>query len=157
MKGAPASDGGDEEDDGGIFGEINITPLTDVFMVLLIIMMVVSSSIVEDEKEEAYEKGVLAERALQIMTPEAGAGDQELVAEDLIISVLPDRTIYFGEEVVALDQVDARLKAAAEQDPRPRVVLRGDKAASYEVVMDLIARLTNAGLTNIALSSREAG
>ena len=46
--------GSSEHDDGegGLFAEINITPLTDVFLVLLIIMMVVSASVIEEEKEE---------------------------------------------------------------------------------------------------------
>jgi biopolymer transport protein ExbD len=46
MQGPPQTDGGEEED-AGLFAEINITPLTDVFLVLLIILMVVSSSMIE--------------------------------------------------------------------------------------------------------------
>ena len=155
MQGATSSDLGEDDDEGGIFAEINITPLTDVFMVLLIIMMVVSSSIVEDEKEAAYEQGLLAERALQVMTPEAGAGDSELVAEDVALSVLPDRTVFIDDDPVSLDALDERLRAIAEKDPRTRIVLRGDKGASYEVIMDIIARLNSAGLRNIALASRQ--
>ncbi|MBL8616117.1 MAG: biopolymer transporter ExbD [Deltaproteobacteria bacterium] len=156
MQAAPTGgDPLDDDDDGGIFAEINITPLTDVFMVLLIIMMVVSSSIVEDEKEAAYEKGLLAERALQVMTPEAGAGDSELVVEDVAVSVLPDRSVFIDDEAVPLDQLDGRFQAIAAKDPRTRIVLRGDKGASYDIIMDIIARLTNAGLRNIALASRQ--
>lgn len=155
MQAAPSSDIGEDDDEGGIFAEINITPLTDVFMVLLIIMMVVSSSIVESEKDAAYEKGLLAERALQVMTPEAGAGDSELVAEDVALSVLPDRSVFIDDEAVPLEALDARLRAIAEKDPRTRIVLRGDKGASYEVIMDIIARLNSAGLRNIALASRQ--
>ena len=38
--------GGDEDSEGAVFAEINITPLTDIFLVLLIIFMVTSSVIV---------------------------------------------------------------------------------------------------------------
>jgi biopolymer transport protein ExbD len=40
--------GGDDDGGGsdGVFAEINITPLTDIFLVLLIIFMVTSSVIV---------------------------------------------------------------------------------------------------------------
>ena len=34
------SDEGEADGDGGIFAEINITPLTDVFLVMVIIFMV---------------------------------------------------------------------------------------------------------------------
>ena len=37
----------EEEGEGGIFAEINITPLTDIFLVLLIIFMVTSTALVE--------------------------------------------------------------------------------------------------------------
>lgn len=156
MQAGPKSDeGGDGlEEEGGFFAEINITPLTDVFLVLLIILMVVSSAVVEGEKEAAYEKGLLAERALQVMTPE-GSGNEDLVIEDVVISVLPDRTVYIENDEVPLDELDARLAEIQSNNALTRVVLRGDETASYAVIMDVIARCTRNGLTNIALASRD--
>ncbi len=156
MQGVPQGDSFDgfDDDGGGMFAEINITPLTDVFLVLLIILMVVSSSVIEDEKEAAYEKGLLAERALQVMTPE-GAGSDDLVPEDLVISVLPDRTVFVENDEVKLVDLEDRLMAARKENPAIRVVLRGDQSASYDVIMDVIARCSRAGLSNIALASRD--
>ncbi len=154
MQGAPQADGlGEDEFEGGQFSEINITPLTDVFLVLLIILMVVSSSMIEEEKESSYQKGLLAERALQVMTPE-GAGIEDLVPEDVVISVLPDHTVFVENEEISLDELDARLAALKAQETPVRIILRGDKTASYEVIMDVIARCSRIGLTNIALASR---
>ena len=153
MQAAPGSGGGDEEEDDAIFAEINITPLTDVFMVLLIIMMVVSSAVVEEEKESAYEKGQLAERAMQIMTPD-GQGDSEVEAEDVVVTVTPQREVFINDEQVDIEQLDARFAGIASADPMTRIVLRGDRSASYEVIMDIISRLNTAGLGNIALASR---
>jgi len=144
---------GDEEDDG-FFGEINITPLTDVFLVLLIILMVVSASVIEDEKERAYEKGLLAERALQVMTPEGG-GDQDMVPEDVVVSVLPDRTVYVENNAVPLSELETYLAGIYATNPKTRIVLRGDEQASYAVIMDVIARCSDVGLRNIALASRD--
>jgi biopolymer transport protein ExbD len=156
MQAGPGPELLDADEEGGIFGEINITPLTDVFLVLLIILMVVSSSMIEDEKSAAYEKGLLAERALEVMTPE-GSADRDLQVEDVVISVLPDRTVFVENDEVALAALDDRLSALAGQVPQPRIVLRGDRTASYDVVMDLISRCNRAGLGNIALASREPG
>jgi len=155
MQAAPGGGGGgDEEEDDAIFAEINITPLTDVFMVLLIIMMVVSSAVVEEEKEAAYEKGQLSERAMQIMTPD-GQGDSEVEAEDVVVTVTPTREVFVNDKQVAIDQLDARFAQIAKADPMTRIVLRGDKSASYEVIMDVINRLNSAGLGNIALASHQ--
>lgn len=152
MQAAPSS-GGDEDEEGGIFAEINITPLTDVFMVLLIIMMVVSSAVVEEEKEAAYEKAQLAEQAMQIMTPE-GAGDSEVVPDDVVVTVTPERVVFVNDKEVPTDKLDSRFREIATKDPRTRIILRGDKSADYEVIMDVITRLNGAGLGNIALASR---
>lgn len=142
------------EDGGAIFAEINITPLTDVFLVLLIILMVVSTSVIEDEKEAAYEKGLLAERALQVMTPES-ASDSDLVPEDITLSVLPDRTLYIENDPVPLAELDARLVLIRQQNPNTRIILRGDRSVPYQIIMDIIARCTNAGLNNVALASKD--
>jgi len=150
---AGPSGGGEEEEDDGIFAEINITPLTDVFMVLLIIMMVVSSAVVEEEKEAAYEKAQLAERAMQIMTPD-GVGDSDVVPDDVVVTVTPDRVVFVNDKEVPTADLDASFRAIAAKDPRTRIILRGDKSADYEVIMDVITRLNGAGLGNIALASR---
>jgi biopolymer transport protein ExbD len=154
VQATPGSDSHDGDDDDAIFGEINITPLTDVFLVLLIIMMVVSASVVEEEKERSYEKGLLAERALQVMTP-SNAGSSDLVIEDLVISVLPDRTVFIENEEIAIEELDARLMSIQGTNPLTRIILRGDQSAPYEVIMDVIARCQNSGLTNIALASQD--
>ena len=155
MQSTPGSSEYDDDDEGGLFAEINITPLTDVFLVLLIIMMVVSASVIESEKEEAYEKGLLAERALQVMTPTSGA-DSDLVPEDIIVSVLPDRTVFVENDEVALTDLNARLVSIKEANPATRIVLRGDVSASYEVIMDVISRCNECGLNNIALATRDS-
>ena len=153
MQAGPSGGGYDEEEDDGIFAEINITPLTDVFMVLLIIMMVVSSAVVEEEKEAAYEKAQIAERAMQIMTPE-GAGELEVIPDDVVVTVTPERVVFVNDHEVQLDQLDSEFRSIAQKDPRTRIILRGDKSADYEVIMDVITRLNSAGLGNIALASR---
>ena len=154
MQSTPGSSDGHDEDDGALFAEINITPLTDVFLVLLIILMVVSTSVIEEEKEEAYERGLLAERALQVMTPSTG-GDSDLVPEDVIISVLPDRTVFIENDEVPIAELNARLVSIREANPLTRIVLRGDVSASYEIIMDVIARCNESGLNNIALATRD--
>lgn len=151
MQGAPQSS--EEEDGGAIFAEINITPLTDVFLVLLIIFMVVSSSMVEAERQSTAAKGLLSERALQVMTPE-GTGDTPLVPKDIVISILPDRTVFIENEEVPLDALDGRLATLKQSAQTTRVVIRGDQAATYDIIMQVIAKCRKNGLTDIALSSR---
>lgn len=152
MQGPPSADAGGD-DDAGMFAEINITPLTDVFLVLLIIFMVVSSSMVEAEKQTAAAKGLLSERALAVTTPE-GTGDSPLVPKDIVISVMPDGTLFIEADQVTLDTLDDKLLEEKRNAGAARVVIRGDQRATYELIMQVIARARKVGLTDIALSSR---
>ena len=63
LPGDPADEGSD-----GVFAEINITPLTDIFLVLLIIFMVTSTVIV---RPPAGAGG--AEAGLKVNLPQGGA------------------------------------------------------------------------------------
>ncbi len=153
MQGAPRDNGGDVEEDDAIFAEINITPLTDVFLVLLIIFMVVSSSMVEAERQAAAAKELLSERALQVQTPQ-GTGETPLVPKDIVISVLPDGTLFVEDDQITLEQLDGKLAEIKRGAASTRVVIRGDQTATYELIMTVISKAREAGLTDVALASR---
>lgn len=156
MQSSPGSSNGGSggEDDGeAIFAEINITPLTDVFIVLLIIVMLVASSMVEAERAEAA-KTILSERAMEIQTPK-GSGESALVPKDIVISILPDGTVFLEEQQYAVAQLAPRLAELKGQNPTgARVVIRGDQKAEYQLIMEVITQARMAGLTDVALASR---
>jgi len=90
---------GDDEGGGGIVAEINITPLTDVFLVLLIIFMVTSS--------------VIANTGKKVDLPSAQeAGKTPPKAVNVTIST--DGTIQVDGDVVKRDALQAAIKAALE-------------------------------------------
>ena len=161
MISAPSPDEGSEHDgfeEPAILAEINITPLTDVFLVLLIIFMVGASISVDAQKQDAA-KGPsaedAAERGLQINTPE-GTGSELLVPKDVVISVLPDGSVYVDDAIVPVEQLSAKLREVAASQTNARVVIRGDEAASYRLIMDVISKARGVGLTDVALSTRTA-
>lgn len=155
MQGAPqASDL--EEEDAPMFSEINITPLTDVFLVLLIIFMVVSSSMVEAEKQAAQTKELLSERALTVMTPE-GAGDSPLVPKDIVISVAPDGTVILEGETLQMAQLKERLLAQPKGQTGTRIVVRGDQEAQYKLIWQVIRTAQECGFNDVAIASRSKG
>jgi biopolymer transport protein ExbD len=153
----PPRDPEGEGQEGGILAEINVTPLTDVFLVLLIIFMVGASTAVDLERRNAsITKGKLAERALQVQTPE-GAGDQPLIAKDVVVSILPDGTMFVDTEEVDLDGLAVKLREARADGISPRVVVRGDEEAAYRMIMKVISTARRAGIEDVALSTRSGG
>ncbi len=153
------SDGTERDDDPAILSEINITPLTDVFLVLLIIFMV-GASISVDQREEATPTGPTsedqAERGLQINTPE-GTGQEMLVPKDVVVSVMPDGTVYVDDQPVEMEGLGAKLAELRAGSSTARVVIRGDESASYKTIMKVISTARGAGMTDVALSTRTGG
>ncbi|MEN9784957.1 MAG: hypothetical protein RLZZ299_221 [Pseudomonadota bacterium] len=153
MQGPPQASDGVEDDDPAIFAEINITPLTDVFLVLLIIFMVVSTTAAEAQVEKARQEDIVSEKALQVQTPQ-GTGDTPLLQKDVVISILPDGTLFVEDEQVRVEALEAKLSAVKGDAATTRVVIRGDQAATYELVMKVITTARAVGLSDVALASR---
>ncbi|HEY3585551.1 MAG TPA: biopolymer transporter ExbD, partial [Myxococcaceae bacterium] len=79
----------DDESEEAVFSEINITPLTDIFLVLLIIFMVTSSVIVN--------QGAGAAKAgLKVNLPKGSAADVMPASTDLSVAVLQDGRVVLS-------------------------------------------------------------
>jgi len=123
--------------------EINVTPFVDVMLVLLIIFMVAAPLLVT---------GV----AVDLPATQAKA----LPADQEPISVTIDRagTRFVGEEALAPAAFAARLAALkAARGTDARVVIRADAALPYGQVAALLADVTGAGFTRVALVNQPQG
>ena len=120
------------------FNEINITPLTDIFLVLLIIMMVVAP--------------LLDQQGLNLAVPEVV--NQEQIAKDSKImnfSVTDDnKYIFDGQEVKAEDLENVVSKHA--KDFPDGLLIQVDDNADHGTVVKLMDSARNVGVTSISLS-----
>src|SRR3954452_9532642 len=89
---------GEEDGSEGVFADINITPLTDIFLVLLIIFMVTSSVIVN-----AGNNG--AKTGLKVNLPKGGAADVTVQQSDMSVAILSDGRILLSGDVVSADEL----------------------------------------------------
>jgi biopolymer transport protein ExbD len=145
--GAPETNGEDHdiESVGGIFADINITPLTDIFLVLLIIFMVTTTAIAEAGNDEG---------GFKVNLPRGAKGDDAGLARDLTVAVLAD-----GRAVVAgrvLD--DAALRAAFEEAHRRSaetvVLFQADEGVPHGRVVQVMELARRAGLARLAIATR---
>jgi biopolymer transport protein ExbD len=96
----------------GVFAEINITPLTDVFLVLLIIFMVTSSVIVQS--------GVSGQSGVKVTLPKGSQNDiSTAVPQSLAVAILADGRTIVGGKVVSLDELKDRLTMAHKSSSEP--------------------------------------
>jgi biopolymer transport protein ExbD len=142
--------GGDEESQGdGVFAEINITPLTDIFLVLLVIFMVTSSVIVNAN-------GGAAKAGLKVNLPKGGAADVTPQASDLSIAILADGRIVVSGDVVTSDELKKALDAAKVKNPDTLVIVQADEGVTHGKVVEVMELAKGAGLAQLAIGVRDA-
>jgi biopolymer transport protein TolR len=76
---------------------------------------------------------------------------KEQGGEPFMLSVSKDGDVYFDEEQVPWNQLEARLKAAAKLQPGRRIVLRGDTGAQYSQVRKLYRAAQQVGFPGVSL------
>jgi len=142
--------GGDEEleNGGGIFAEINITPLTDIFLVLLIIFMVTTTAIVEQGGQNG---------GLKVNLPRAGktaSGDQ---MHDIAVAVLEDGRTVVGGKVVDEDTLVQLLDKAHGENPDTLVLVQADQGVAHGKVVAVMDLARRHGLARLAIATRDDG
>jgi biopolymer transport protein TolR len=102
---------GGNEENSDIVAEINITPLTDIFLVLLIIFMITSSAMIESGGK--------------VNLPKAVATQSE--SRGTTVTLTPKREIFVNQKQISEDRLEAALKEALAASADKIVILRGDK------------------------------
>jgi biopolymer transport protein ExbD len=130
----------DDVENGGdaIVAEINITPLTDVFLVLLIIFMVTTS--------------VVASQGKQVDLP--GAEVSDTTPQGVTVTVSPDGSMLVNDQPTTQTNLYAALEAALSESRDKLVILRGDKQVLLGQAVNILDVAQQAGATGIALATK---
>ena len=142
---------GNDDDEGadGVFAEINITPLTDLFLVLLIIFMVTSSVIVQQGP------GGGAKAGLKVNLPKGGAADVTARSTDLSVAVLADGRYVLSGSVISEDELRRAFDDARVKDPDTVVIVQADEGVPHGTVVQVMELAKKAGLGQLAIGVRE--
>lgn len=119
------------------FNEINITPLTDIFLVLLIIMMVIAP--------------LLDQQGLNLAVPN-NVEVQDIKNENKLISVtVTNEDIYYidGNEI-EVTMLQKTIKEKIKDYPEGLLIL-AQPEASHGAVVKLMDNARDAGVTNISI------
>jgi biopolymer transport protein TolR len=122
-----------------IMSEINITPFTDVVLVLLVIFMIATPFIYQS--------------SMDVHPPQA-SGSQESVP-DIIVAINDSGEVFLGDTKVDLTTLEAKLRAAVQGKPDTLVEVKGGRNARYDAVMQVLGVLTQAGVRNPRLGIEE--
>ena len=118
-----------------LFTEINITPLTDIFLVLLIIMMVIAP--------------LLDQQGLNLAVPN-NVEVQDVKQENKLISVTvsDDDKYYIDSQEIDVSQLESTIQSKIKDFPEGLLIL-AQPEASHGAVVKLMDKARNVGVTNI--------
>ncbi|MBI2963945.1 MAG: biopolymer transporter ExbD [Deltaproteobacteria bacterium] len=128
-----------EESQEALMAEINITPLTDVFLVLLIIFMITTSAMVET--------------AAKVNLPKATQTVQE--ARGLTVTVTSDHKIFVNQMQVELSQLESTLRDLLADAPKKLVILQGDRTVLLGDAVHIMDLAKRAGAQAISVAAQK--
>ena len=122
-----------------IMAEINVTPLTDVFLVLLIIFMITTSAMVKP--------------AADVDLPEATEDEEE--TRGVMVTMTPSREIYVNDRPIPRDDASlvAALRDALARSAEKVVILAGDREVVLGEVVRVLGLAKESGALGFALAS----
>ncbi len=124
-----------------IMAEINITPLTDIFLVLLIIFMVTSVAMVQSGAE--------------INLPDVQETESE--PRQIVITVTPQKEIFVNARPVTMADLEIAIRQQVTAKPDVPVVLEGDKDVILGEAVKILSIAQRAGATQVAIAARQTG
>src|SRR5215468_4712160 len=128
-----------------IKGDINVTPLVDVCLVLLIIFMVVTP---------------MLQQGVDVLLPEGPHSVKKPGKEgDLTISIKPDGTVFVGQDWIPDRDLPRYLKAEHDKNPARAVALKADKRIGFGKVRMVMKAANDANFSGVAIltENQQAG
>lgn len=114
-------------------GEINVTPLVDVVLVLLLVFMVTAP---------------MMSRGIDVQLPVADQPDTD--PEDRVtVSVNAREQIFIGDRPINILLLEDRLRGMMEGRSSKVVYLRADEGLRYGKVIEVVDRIKKAGVEQI--------
>ncbi|MCC7381103.1 MAG: biopolymer transporter ExbD [Deltaproteobacteria bacterium] len=125
--------------------DINVTPLVDVMLVLLIIFMVAAP---------------LISQGVPVALPKTQAQPLEGDESKLVLTVTKEKKIFIGsnaENPIKYEELEEKLKTNDRLQREKELYLHADRALEYGVVVDIMAIIKRAGVTNLGMVTDPTG
>jgi biopolymer transport protein ExbD len=124
-----------------LYDDINITPMLDLAYVLLVTFIILTTAAVQGVRVQAP----LTVAANNLGKPQTRA-----------ITVTADGSIFLDAYPVTMEQLRSSLAQYKAANPNLPVVLKGDAAAQYQTIMDVLEVAKSLDITEIGLVTKRA-
>jgi biopolymer transport protein ExbD len=123
------------------YDDINITPMLDLAYVLLVTFIILTTASVQ---------------GVRVASPETKTTSNLAKPQTRAITVTPDGTLYLDAYPVSLEQLSSLLGQYRAANPNLPVVIKGDAAAPFEKIMQVLAAVKKLDITQVGLVTKKA-
>lgn len=128
-----------------LVAEINITPFTDVILVLLVIFMITTPLMYQANIEVKLPQA-------KVGKPAEGTGQREAY-----ITVDKQGLVYLNGKVITRKELKEKIKTLHKDNPGLSVILRSDKATKFQDIVYVLDMLTELGVAKLNIAVAEEG
>jgi biopolymer transport protein ExbD len=128
------------QDEDAIYDEVNIVPMLDLAYVLIVVFILMATAQVS---------------GIELDLPQASNRQTLEVSQTQAISVAASGEVYLNGAPTTVPALTEEMRARFAENPDVPVVIRGDTAAAYGKVMEVLDVLKGVGVTKIGLPAEK--
>lgn len=125
-----------------LIAEINITPFTDVILVLLIIFMVTTPLIMQS--------------SIKVNLPSAASAKSVKSPTRIDITMTNENLIYLDGKLVTREELKEKINIIRKTNPDVAVALASDKMARFKDIVAVLDILNESGVKNLNIMAETA-
>ncbi len=134
-----------------IFAEINVTPLTDIFLVLLLIFMVGTTLAVKKAKDDIKSE---KSQGLKVNLPSGAAQEIDPGRKSIIVAIQKNGQLQVNGVAVVEADLDRYFQETFNTDQDTQVVIKADAGVNHGRVVGVMERAKQVGLKRLAIATK---
>lgn len=120
--------------------EINITPFTDVILVLLVIFMIATP--------------IILQRNIEVNLPVAKSSSTLHDTGPKYITISGEGLVYLGKDLVTEKELKEKMKILHEKDPDVGVIVMADQSVRFKDVVGVLDILNELGVRRLNIATK---
>jgi biopolymer transport protein ExbD len=123
-----------------LVAEINITPFTDVILVLLIIFMITTPLILQSN--------------IRVNLPSATSAESANQSSQASVTVTNEGLVYLDDQIVSRKTLKPKLQSMFKANPELEVVLFSDRMVRFKDIVGLLDIFNELGIRHMNIAAR---